>query len=482
MMAAVAVAWLTLSRVFPTSWRSHDVSGGSLARIIHHRGYSIGHREWGHRRMGRIRCSLDDSEDGEAAWRFFASQAPQGASKPTRFDGDTNGETEARSVPIAEEGKDENRDADERSEADIDGKEAHDVNVTMKFEAASREFEDAFVEMGNASGPGEGVGISRDAVFERVTKILNDLEELPEESSSDVSDAGDWWEMVHKTGRYDTVEFVGDYSDMRTTLHMVLGLDFNDPDKKMLKVLDVGCGASKVSEDLFLDGFRDIIGIDISKSIIDRMKAKYADKKYLSNKFMINLPKPFLDEDDIADDNPLSNEEEIVFEDDDDRQNLPPELREVPDNVFYSADGVEGAAKFPPVGIESNLKGRWRHGKTLEGFSGKFDVVDARELSKVYGSDSFDLIIDKGTLESIAVGNDYRSVHRMLSGISRLLKPGGMFLSVSFALPRERTGLLSGPLPQLRGIYNWSVYPQEMIASNEIQFTMYVCKKKKKKS
>jgi len=66
----------------------------------------------------------------------------------------------------------------------------------------------------------------------------------------------------------------------------------------------------------------------------------------------------------------------------------------------------------------------------------------------------------------------------MLASISRALKPGGLFVSISFALPEQRTKILSGPLPQLRGLYRWSVFPQEMVSAGGMQFTMYVCRKK----
>eukprot|EP00466_Bigelowiella_natans_P004165 jgi/Bigna1/69512/fgenesh1_pg.9_\ len=380
---------------------------------------------------------------------------------------------------------------------------AADNDFIDDYASAEAAFESAF----NASIASSSKETSEDGGDDEdnrasLEKILNDLEVVQLDTLEDTNEG--WWESAHATGKYDDTEFVATYWDIRSTLHLVMGLDYQDDiAKQNLSVLDVGCGGSHVAEDLFLDGFRDITGIDVSEAAIETVKKRLSSPDYVSHELSYNdlgLQSNSL-EDFLRSSSEEEEEEEGEGEeekkDHDSHQNLqqqieeeqrheeeklPPELARLPERVFFSAEGTEGAAKFPPHNvIESAMTKRWKIGKNLAGFSGKFMAVDARQLDQTFGEGSFDLIIDKGTLESIAVGNAFRDVHRMLASISRVLKPGGMFLSISFALPEQRTPLLSGPLPQLRGVYEWSVYPQGMVTPDGTQFTVYVCRKKKKK-
>lgn len=43
---------------------------------------------------------------------------------------------------------------------------------------------------------------------------------------------------------------------------------------KNSRVLNVGCGNSKFHEDMFDDGYTDIVNIDISANVINQMKAR----------------------------------------------------------------------------------------------------------------------------------------------------------------------------------------------------------------
>lgn len=67
----------------------------------------------------------------------------------------------------------------------------------------------------------------------------------------------------------------------------------------------------------------------------------------------------------------------------------------------------------------------------------KYEVMDARELS--FGNESFDLIIDKGTLDAVVCGTDVKSAVRdLLSGLSRVLRPGALLLVMSYGRPDDR--------------------------------------------
>ena len=47
-------------------------------------------------------------------------------------------------------------------------------------------------------------------------------------------------------------------------------------------VLNAGCGNSRLSEDMFADGYAPITNIDISRSVVDAMSARHKDKRGLS--------------------------------------------------------------------------------------------------------------------------------------------------------------------------------------------------------
>ena len=54
--------------------------------------------------------------------------------------------------------------------------------------------------------------------------------------------------------------------------------------KRTDHILMLGCGNSRLSEDMYDDGFTTVANIDISKVVIDQMVEKYRDKTGLSCK------------------------------------------------------------------------------------------------------------------------------------------------------------------------------------------------------
>eukprot|EP00455_Lapot_gusevi_P049693 TRINITY_DN7095_c0_g1_i2.p1 TRINITY_DN7095_c0_g1~~TRINITY_DN7095_c0_g1_i2.p1 ORF type:complete len:208 (-),score=33.02 TRINITY_DN7095_c0_g1_i2:47-670(-) len=114
------------------------------------------------------------------------------------------------------------------------------------------------------------------------------------------------------------------------------------------KILQVGCGNSRVAEDMYINGWRDITNIDISSVAIEMMAKKHADK---------------------------------------------PEM--------------------------------------------KWLVMDVTQMD--FPEKMFDVIIDKGTLDSLLCGDDAEErAEKMLRGVSSLLKPSGVYICISYGLPENR--------------------------------------------
>eukprot|EP00475_Leptophrys_vorax_P044228 TRINITY_DN8779_c0_g1_i1.p1 TRINITY_DN8779_c0_g1~~TRINITY_DN8779_c0_g1_i1.p1 ORF type:complete len:247 (-),score=45.02 TRINITY_DN8779_c0_g1_i1:676-1416(-) len=67
----------------------------------------------------------------------------------------------------------------------------------------------------------------------------------------------------------------------------------------------------------------------------------------------------------------------------------------------------------------------------------QWEFQDVRELS--LPDNSFDLVIDKGTLDSILCGtNSIENASKMLGHLQRVLKPGGVFLEYTYGTPTTR--------------------------------------------
>jgi ubiquinone/menaquinone biosynthesis C-methylase UbiE len=73
-------------------------------------------------------------------------------------------------------------------------------------------------------------------------------------------------------------------------------------------------------------------------------------------------------------------------------------------------------------------------------------------------SNRFDVVFDKGTLDSLMCsGPSAKVVSQMMSEISRVLKPGGLFVEVSYGTPNTRQSFLRGQQ------YGWTVLENKEI-------------------
>jgi len=74
----------------------------------------------------------------------------------------------------------------------------------------------------------------------------------------------------------------------------------------------------------------------------------------------------------------------------------------------------------------------------------KYLIMDARELQ--FDNNSFDSVIDKGTIDSAFCGaGSHQNVKKIVNEIYRVLKPGGVFISISFGLPDQRKPWFNRP-------------------------------------
>jgi SAM-dependent methyltransferase len=82
---------------------------------------------------------------------------------------------------------------------------------------------------------------------------------------------------------------------------------------------------------------------------------------------------------------------------------------------------------------------------------------DCRKMDQIE-SDKFDLVIDKGTLDSLLCSGPSASVvGQFMSEVSRVLKPGGLFVEISYGTPNTRASFLKGPQ------YRWTVLENKEI-------------------
>ena len=76
-------------------------------------------------------------------------------------------------------------------------------------------------------------------------------------------------------------------------------------------------------------------------------------------------------------------------------------------------------------------------------------VMDITDMSE-FATDSFDLAIDKSTIDALLCGDDYLlKVALMLKESQRVLKPGGHYFAISYGKPESRVSHF------IRGFLSW---------------------------
>lgn len=69
--------------------------------------------------------------------------------------------------------------------------------------------------------------------------------------------------------------------------------------------------------------------------------------------------------------------------------------------------------------------------------------MDVRDMS-FFGDESFDCVLDKGTLDAMMCGDDApHGASKMLAEVARLVRPGGIYMLITYGAPKERVSLLN---------------------------------------
>eukprot|EP01088_Endostelium_zonatum_P017681 TRINITY_DN5341_c0_g1_i2.p1 TRINITY_DN5341_c0_g1~~TRINITY_DN5341_c0_g1_i2.p1 ORF type:complete len:227 (+),score=42.74 TRINITY_DN5341_c0_g1_i2:27-683(+) len=187
---------------------------------------------------------------------------------------------------------------------------------------------------------------------------------------NDAYKSKEFWDDRYKETKEEITEWFKGYEDLRTELRSEVGepSETNQP-----RILMLGCGNSKLSEDMYKDGYRNIVSIDFSEVVINQMKEKHKEDC--------------------------------------------PEL--------------------------------------------EWQVMDVLDLTFT-PEEQFDFAIDKGTMD--AVMGDSRSMwevpeevqsicSKMSSETSKVLKPGGKYIQITFVQPHFRKPVLLANVEQC----NWSL-------------------------
>ncbi|KAG6528882.1 hypothetical protein ZIOFF_011074 [Zingiber officinale] len=159
------------------------------------------------------------------------------------------------------------------------------------------------------------------------------------------------------------------------------------------RVLMVGCGNALMSEDMVMDGYVSISNIDISSVVIEMMIKKY---EHIPQLECILLSVPIISFASSSRNIFLLSKEELV-------------------------------STFNILMINTDM------------------LMDARDMT-FFNDGSFDCVMDKGTLDSLMCGVDAPlSASRMLEEINRLLRPGGIYMLITYGDPSVRIPYINQP-------------------------------------
>ncbi|OHT12982.1 hypothetical protein TRFO_16931 [Tritrichomonas foetus] len=109
----------------------------------------------------------------------------------------------------------------------------------------------------------------------------------------------------------------------------------------------------------------------------------------------------------------------------------------------------------------------------------RWDIVDILQPFP-YSDQQFDVALDKGTLDALIIEKAdkweideevYETSAKYFREVSRVLKPGGIFIQISFGQPHFRKRLFE------RDEFNWTVNVEVLDPTRSFHFYVYECRK-----
>lgn len=86
----------------------------------------------------------------------------------------------------------------------------------------------------------------------------------------------------------------------------------------------------------------------------------------------------------------------------------------------------------------------------------QWQKMDVRKLE--FADATFDVVIDKGTMDSVLCGEgSTKNCNQMCKEMSRVLKPGGTYIVISYGQPDYRLNYFDKPE------YNWNILPAQSV-------------------
>ena len=83
-----------------------------------------------------------------------------------------------------------------------------------------------------------------------------------------------WEDRYDEQGKETTFDWLETYNTLKPLID-----ELKIPHDS--KILNLGCGNAEICEDMYDDGFKNIINIDIASNVIDFMKVRNKDRKQM---------------------------------------------------------------------------------------------------------------------------------------------------------------------------------------------------------
>ena len=188
------------------------------------------------------------------------------------------------------------------------------------------------------------------------------------------------------------------------------------PPKEQCKVLNLGCGSSSLGIDMMKDKWiGGIVNVDYSKTVIEQMEKRHDDSLYRKIQAKLNREKRAAAAVEMSDSRNETSTDKTGSNQSD--HNEKAALKSLSQETAENKVAKSSQIKIPRM---------------------KFECVDVTK-SLPYSDAEFDLIVNKGTMDSILCSNGaITNIKTMMKECSRVLKPHGSMVVVSHAKPDDR--------------------------------------------